>query len=781
MAYRYPVLIWQDFANFFTARLLGDEDSFFPVAGFGETKDEALKQLKEYLNWAFENQDWRFAPDYKEPKLIEFRVDIRTQYSQETVHQHNRKVRVYPSEETFPLRVACVYWQQESGTYFCTLPLLNIEFYYYEPKTLRSLVTMYVQETLKGLTPQQLSYYLPPKSVELEEITIQSQKIKIRDEYEFEIPNLSSIADALGEKSRRRQFSKAYERDKEVTDLVSRLTQDKASVILLGESGVGKTSILKEAVTQIEKELKNDEPDDEYGFITKLPRHRYWLTNGARIIAGMQYLGQWEERCEYVIRELSGIDGVLCFENLLEMVKTGGQSPSDSVASFFLPFIQRGELRVVAEATREELDACRRLLPGFADIFQLVQIPTFTCEKAVSVLDLVAAAQERNLSIQINEGVTGLVYRFFTRFLPYQTFPGKTVSFLTEICERMISVPPASSGGLREVTQENVIAHFIKQTGLPELFLRDEVSLEYEDAQREFERQIIGQQEACKVAANLVTTFKAGLNDPARPIGVFLFCGPTGVGKTEMAKAISRFFFGHGEGANERMIRLDMSEYSTHGSANRLLSDASGEPSDLIKKIRSQPFSVVLLDEVEKADAAVFDVLLGLFDEGRLTDRFGRVTNFCSAVVIMTSNLGADKVEAIGFGEKTLPSYEREALTFFRPEFFNRIDALVRFGSLTQEMIQTITVKELEDISKREGLKKANIKLLWTEKAISHLAQKGFDPRYGARPLQRTIETLVVAPLSKLLLEEKIKGEQLLIDVNEDEQIIFIKNKKDEI
>jgi len=776
MAYRYPVLIWQDSANLYTARLLGDEDSYFAVAGFGETKDVALGQLKEYLNWAFENQDWRATPDCQDPKLIEFRVDIRAQYNQQTGPDHNRKTRVYPSDETFPLRVACVYWQQESGTYFCALPLLNIEFYYYEPKTLRSLVTTYVQESLKGLTPQQLSYYLPPKSVELEEITIQAHQLKYNNEYEIEIPNLSNIADPLGERSRRRQFSKAYERDKEVQDLIRRLTRDKASVILLGESGVGKTSILAEAVTQIERRLKNESVED-YGFTTKLPRHRYWLTNGARIIAGMRYLGQWEERAEYVMRELSSIDGVLCFENLLDMVKAGGDSANDSIASFFLPFIQRGEMRVIAEAASAELDACRRLLPGFADAFQIIQIPTFTREKALSVLDLVGAAQERNLSVKIAEGVTNLIYRLFTRFMPYQTFPGKTVSFLIEICERTAiekkSVPSAIAGGLHEVTQESVIKQFIKQTGLPELFLRDEVSLEYEDARREFERQIIGQTEACKVSANLVTTFKAGLNDPTRPIGVFLFCGPTGVGKTEMAKAISRFFFGHGENSNERMIRLDMSEYSTHGSAFRLLGDASGEPSDLIRKIRQQPFSVVLFDEVEKADPAVFDVLLGLFDEGRLTDRFGRVTNFRSAVVIMTSNLGADKLEAIGFGEKTLPSYEREALSFFRPEFFNRIDALVRFGSLTQEMIQEITVKELEEISKREGLKKSKINLLWTNEAVSFLAQKGFDSRYGARPLQRTIETLVVAPLSKLLLEKKLKDKEILIDVSEEGKIVF--------
>jgi ATP-dependent Clp protease ATP-binding subunit ClpC len=762
-AYRYPVLVWQDFSGFFTARLLGDEDSFFTVTAFSETKDEALKQLKEYLNWAFENQSWRAAPDYKELKLIEFRVEVRTQYSQQTGPEHNRRTRVYPSDETFPLRVACVYWQQESGTHFCTLPLLNIEFYYYEPKTLRSLVTTYVQETLKGLTPQQLTQYLPPQSIELEEIVAQAHRRKRSEEYEIDIQTLSSVADPLGERrSNKRQLSmKAYERDKEVADLIHRLTQEKASVLLLGESGVGKTTVLTEAVTQIERGLK-DETKEDYGFAQKLPRHRYWLTSGARIIAGMQYLGQWEERCEKVIAELGSIEGALCFENLLDLIKTGGQGPNDSIASFFMPYLQRGELRIVAETTPAELDACRRLLPGFADVFQIVQIPTFTREKALSVLDLVAASQERNLSIHVAEGVINLIYRLFSRFMPYQTFPSKTVSFLIELCER------ATLEREKEADYGKVITQFIKHTGLPELFLRDEVSLVYEEALNEFERQIIGQREACRVAANLVTTFKAGLNDTTRPIGVFLFCGPTGVGKTEMAKAISRFFFGHGEDANERMVRLDMSEYSTRGSAARLLGDSAGEPSDLIKRIRQQPFSVVLLDEVEKADPAVFDVLLGLFDEGRLTDRFGRATNFCSAVVVMTSNLGADKLEAIGFSERTLPSYEREALSFFRPEFFNRIDAIVRFGPLTQEVIRAITVKELEEISKREGLKSKNVCLRWTEKAVDHLAQKGFDSRYGARLLQRTIETSIVAPLSKMLLDKKVKRKDILIDVNEE-------------
>ncbi len=180
-----------------------------------------------------------------------------------------------------------------------------------------------------------------------------------------------------------------------------------------------------------------------------------------------------------------------------------------------------------------------------------------------------------------------------------------------------------------------------------------------------------------------------------------------------------------------------------------------------------------MFDEIEKADAAVFDVLLGLFDEGRLTDRFGRTTNFRSAVIVLTSNIGAEKFGAIGFGENAFASFEREAQKFFRPEFFNRLDAVVQFNSLDAESLYEITEKELRAIAKREGLQAQNIKLVWTSEVVTFLAAKGFDPRYGARPLQRTIENLIVAPLAKFLLNQTAKDCCVKITINDNDQLNF--------
>jgi ATP-dependent Clp protease ATP-binding subunit ClpC len=330
----------------------------------------------------------------------------------------------------------------------------------------------------------------------------------------------------------------------------------------------------------------------------------------------------------------------------------------------------------------------------------------------------------------------------------------------------------AALDNLAEITADTVITQFGRQTGLPELFLRDEIPLKHAEVVETLSREVIGQAGACEAAAGIVTTFKAGLNDPARPLGVLLFCGPTGVGKTELAKALSRYFFGHGDDRN-RMVRLDMSEYAGPGAAAKLMRDAQGQPSELIKRVRQQPFTVVLFDEIEKADAEVFDMLLGVFDEGRLTDHLGRTTNFRSAVLIMTSNLGAGKMGAVGFEDAGPPSYEGEAMAFFRPEFFNRIDMIVRFDPLSEESVLAITRKELAALARREGL--AAAKVTWAETLVKQIAIAGYDARYGARPLQRTIEQRVVAPLARLLVDRpELKGQTISIDVGDEEDVIDI-------
>jgi ATP-dependent Clp protease ATP-binding subunit ClpC len=343
-------------------------------------------------------------------------------------------------------------------------------------------------------------------------------------------------------------------------------------------------------------------------------------------------------------------------------------------------------------------------------------------------------------------------------------------------------------GGKKPVTPAAVVDQFRRQTGLPELFLRDEITLSRDAVLNWFRSRVIDQPEACEAAANIVTTVKAGLNDPQRPPAVMLFCGPTGVGKTHMAQALASYFFGHasdtvrseesgvkreekpGSGihsslltphssrAAERLIRLDMSEYGGFDAVYRLLGPPQGEPGPLVKQVRRQPFSVLLLDEVEKAAPEVFDTLMGVFDEGRLTDQYGRVTNFRSTIIVMTSNLGAGMARAVGFGgEGAGPAYQDVAMKFFRPEFFNRMDAVVTFRPLQPATVKAIARRELDAIAKRDGLLRGGVSVRWSEALVDHLAAIGFDARFGARPMQRAIEREVVAPLARWLLEHFVK------------------------
>src|ERR1043166_2379072 len=308
--HRFPVLVWQDFTGSYSARLIDDEeDSAHPLAGFGRTAREALIQLKEYLNWSFEREPWRSAPDFHDPQLVEIRVDVRPEYSV--------RGRVYPCDESFPLRVTCVHGRQQSGMLVCAMPLLGLQFYYYEASALRGLVTTYAQESLKNRTPQQLRSFLSPKNVRLEEITVRGGQPLTVTLPGPEIKNLNFVATPLGSDEMRRSFSRAFGRERLVSELAQLLDRERTNVLLVGESGVGKTSILVDTVRVVEH-LRASSGE------TTTKRHRFWTSSAARLIAGMKYLGQWEERCEHVIEELARIDGVIAFEDLLELLNTGG-------------------------------------------------------------------------------------------------------------------------------------------------------------------------------------------------------------------------------------------------------------------------------------------------------------------------------------------------------------------------------------------------------------------------------------------------------------------------
>ena len=761
--HRFPVLVSEDFSGRFTGRLVDDEqDPSVPLVGTGGSVREVLLQLKEYLVWSFEREPWRSSPDFHDPKLVEFRVDVRPEY--------RVKGRVYPCDESVSLRVACVHGRQESGMLVGALPILGIQFYYYEAKALRGLVTTFVQESLKSHTPQQLSRYLPSKSLLLEEIVVTDNKRRfITKPDSRELRHLQVVADRLGSDAMRVSFSRAHTRERKVAELTQLLSSERANVLLVGDTGVGKTSVLVDSVRNVEREARERAKDSPEPDAPGNSSHKIWVTSAGRLIAGMKYLGQWQERCEMIIQELARIDGVLAVEKLLDLMRTGGTSENDSIAAFLLPFIERGEVRIVAEATPAELDACRRLLPGFVSNFRVLHIPAFTDAEALAALKAYCATIERNSTARIDSEVRAVICGLFRRFLPYEGFPGKTVNFTSRLYEI------ARTKSLKEIGKDLVISEFVKLTGLPEIFLRDEVTLDEQDVKAFFQTEVIGQPEACCAATSAVLTFKAGLNDPGRPLGVLLFTGPTGVGKTELARTLARFFFGEAE-LSERFVRLDMSEYSLPGSAERLIAKAYGEPSEFINRMRRQPLAVVLLDEIEKADESVFDVLLSIFDEGRLTDRFGSTTYFSSALITMTSNLGSTKGDPLGFGmgETSNTSYDRAAQTFFRPEFYNRIDTVLSFRSLDRESVRRIVEKELTALMTREGLKKRDIKMSWSQKLVNHLARQGFSSRLGARPLQRTIESQIVAPLASYLnRDQSLRSATLHLDLSANDEILI--------
>jgi hypothetical protein len=335
------------------------------------------------------------------------------------------------------------------------------------------------------------------------------------------------------------------------------------------------------------------------------------------------------------------------------------------------------------------------------------------------------------------------------RFGDSNALPGSGIRLI----EQMAHLHPPSQQK-RKLHPQDAIQAFSRASGFPEALIDPDQTLDMDGVRKFFSDRIIGQENPVRLLSNLITLIKASLNDPQKPLGSFLFMGPTGVGKTESVLALTEYLFRD----RKRLLRLDMSEYSAPGAAMRLVGGVDGE-GDLTRKLREQPFSVVLLDEIEKADPSVFDILLQVLGEGRLTDTTGSTVHFTHAIVIMTSNLGAEQKNPVGFAGRTLKGleahYREAAERFFRPEFINRIDFLVPFHPLERDSLRRIAKMMLDQAIQREGFQRREIKIQYNDELLDHLVSIGYQPRYGARPMKRAIEQTVLVPLSRRLIRRK--------------------------
>ncbi|HVV86369.1 MAG TPA: AAA family ATPase [Kofleriaceae bacterium] len=520
------------------------------------------------------------------------------------------------------------------------------------------------------------------------------------------------------------------------------------STVLVGRPGSGRSTALARWVAdRLEA--------DGWSLHRSLDRvHRVWRLSGRRLIAGMQYFGDWEERCLDLATEAARTRAILWFDDLHLFGRLGVSRQSErSFADFFRGPVQRGELVIAATTTPEQLARLEADAPAFVDLFARVPVPATTAAETAGLLLAEVRRLERELPVELHPFAPRTVMELAASLFPWTSMPGAAVDLLQRVVRDR--VPPRSeaapAGATRvEVGPRDVIASVARVTGLPPHLLTLDEPLEPARVAGHFARRVIGQDEAVQVAADVVLAVRAGLTDPARPLGVYLFTGPTGTGKTELATALAEYLYGDAR----RLLRLDMSELSGPDAVARLVGDRWSPEGLLTERIREQPFSLVLLDEIEKAHPAVLGLLLQLFDEGRLTDANGEVASFRQAVVVMTSNLGARAATPIGFGDGVatiLGDIAKAVRDFFPPELWNRIDRVVRFRPLTPEVAARVVDKELAKLLGRRGLRERNV-FVYAGRAVRERAvAQAFDARYGARTVKRWLEDQVATSLAEAL------------------------------
>lgn len=607
-------------------------------------------------------------------------------------------------------------------------------------------------------------------------------------------------------------------REKEIQRVIQILSRrTKNNPVLIGEPGVGKTAVAEGLALEI---AKGNVPEI-------LKDKRVVSLDLTGMVAGAKYRGDFEERIKAAIDEVKKSKNTILFiDELHTIVGAGAAEGSADAANILKPSLARGDFQVIGATTLNEYRKYIEKDAALERRFQPVKVGEPTPEQAVQILKGLRDSYEAHHKVKITDEAINAAVTLSSRYIADRYLPDKAIDLIDEGASkvRLASLTSPDNvkeledeiadyekekasaineqdferaarlrdeqkglqtklddakkkwqeqqkGNSGEVTAEDIAKIVSEWTGIPVVQLTKEESERLLNMENVLHERVIGQSEAVTAIAKAIRRGRVGLKDPKRPVGSFIFLGPTGVGKTELCKALAEAMFGD----ENAMLRLDMSEYMEKHTVSKLIGSPPGyvgfeEGGQLTEKVRRKPYSVVLFDEIEKAHPDVFNMLLQILEDGRLTDSQGRTVDFKNTIIIMTSNVGArlitEKQSSLGFNSENENAEESEKKDIkelvtgelrkvFRPEFLNRVDDIIVFNKLNKDEIKQIAVKMLKTLENR--LDKMNIKISFTDNAISEIADKGFDENYGARPLRRAIQNEIEDPLSEQMLEGKVK------------------------